>query len=284
MTHSDTPPTNASAASLKQLLEGALKHQTSTQKEIQQMIAHLNSVLESDAHHLVRGFEIDAKYVIAATNLIQSFILFMYSECPEHKFTVTLFQQTLHNSSILLKLIIDGKPETLSLLEAQLEIYSQILLGQKPMNALTTSPTQIMWLKQRLDFSALEIKILYDAEHASLEAMPEFEDVATYIETVHHTVAKGLSSFHALQTVLSQLLLKEQSHINEALTILQQKLDSSLSEADRPLVEKALRTVKEHKPDLFEEIRSLLNKSSIAGKAGDLVCSWIASLTSVMPK
>jgi hypothetical protein len=53
---------------------------------------------------------------------------------------------------------------------------------------------------------------------------------------------------------------------------------------DEQEVKEALLAVREHAPDSFEEIRQAINKGSASGAGGDMLYSWLASLSSVLPK
>lgn len=268
------------AAQVKKIVEEALKNQAIANSEIAALLHSLLNIAESDQEHIVRGMELPATYRMAGLSLLVFFTRLIELEHPTIKVTSITEQK-----DEWVKFILEVESKHRQTVENLLEHYSQALLRKKALNTVAKSDRALMELKKALDVSALEISLTKGIEAEGLEEVSShIESFGAEVEQLHQIVGRGLSNMNALQHVIISLLSEEREVINKALLTLRDRLHLKMTAEDVEEIKAALLMVREHAPDTFEELRQIINKTSVSGAAGDVLYSWLASLSSVMPK
>ena len=268
------------AAQVKKIVEEALKNQAVANSEIAALLHSLLNIAESDQEHIVRGMELPAPYRMAGLSLLLFFTRLVELEHPNIK-----VKSITEQKDEWVKFILEVESKHRQTVENLLEHYSQALLRKKALNSVAKGDRALMELKKALDVSALEISLTKGIEAEGLEEVSShIESFGTEVEQLHQIVGRGLSNMSALQHVIISLLSEEREAINKALLTLRDRLHLKMSAEDVEEIKAALLMVREHAPDTFEELRQIINKTSVSGAAGDMLYSWLASLSSVMPK
>jgi hypothetical protein len=265
-----TPPNS----SFETIIQQALDSQSISSAEAEALIENLRSIAESDQHHIVRGMQLSSDQIIPGLALLHYFSRIIAQKYPAMAYKFTTEQHASH-----IKLIIETSTDNAFIIEEMLEKFSQILLGKLPLNQLVSEETQLMELKQALDLSVLMVNINQTLAHH----MDDFTGKAPGLEDavigLHSTIGYGISGLKELQQVITNLLREDRTSITHSLHILRSRLYHNMSESDQKAVEHALLDVKQHEPDVFETIRQAINRHSESGGAGDVLYSWISSLS-----
>lgn len=268
------------SANVRKIVEEALENEALTNVEVISVLHSLLDVTESDQEHIIRGMELPSTYRIAGLQLLAFFSRLVELHYPAIKMKCITEQEGER-----VKFILEVDAEHRHKIESLLEHYSLVLLKEAPIDSVAKNDKQLMELKKVLDLSALEISLSKGIEASHLEGVSdEMESFAEEVEHLHTLVGRGLGAMQELQNIMASLLSTEQESISKALKILRERLHVNMTEEDEQEVKAALLAVKEHAPDSFEEIRQLINKSSASGAAGDTLYSWVASLSTLMPK
>lgn len=268
------------AAQVKKIVEEALQNEAVANSEIAALLHSLLNNVESDQEHIVRGMELPSTYRMAGLSLLLFFTRLVELEHPHIK-----VKSITEQKDEWVKLILEVESKHRQTVENLLEHYSQALLRKKALNSVAKSDRALMELKKALDVSALEISLTKGIETEGLEEVSShIESFGAEVEQLHQNVGRGLSNMSALQHVIISLLSEEREAINKALLTLRDRLHLKMSAEDVEEIKAALLMVREHAPDTFEELRQIINKTSVSGAAGDMLYSWLASLSGVMPK
>lgn len=276
------PPSYPASAeqvhALQDVIKDALANQSITHAEVTSLLNNLQDMAESDQRHIVRGMELTADQIIPGLGLLHYFSRIVEQKYPAIAATYTISQSGRH-----LKMSIEATEQDIVRLEETLEKYSLILLGKLPLNQLLSEEKALMELKQTLDLSALIVNINETLKHNLDDFTGKAPDLEEKVRKLHTTIGHGISGIQELQLVISSLLKQERDSIRHSLQILRSRLSVNMSQSDEAAVKEALLTVKEQEPDAFNEIREVINRSSQSGAAGDVIYSWIASLSRIMP-
>lgn len=280
MTQSPTLSSMEKSAKVKEIIEEALESQALTNAEVVSVLHNLLDSAESDQEHIIRGMDFPPSYRVAGLLLLSFFPRLVELRHPHMWVKYTTLQEGER-----VKFIIETDKQHSKKIEALLEHYSQILLREVPLNVLAKDERQLMELKKILDLSALEISLGKQIEAAHLvEMSDQMESFSEEVEYLHKIVGRGIGGMKELRDIIASLVSEEQEMVNKALLLLRDRLHVNMSATDEEEVKAALLAVKEHAPDSFEEIRQVINKGSVSGAAGDMLYSWIASLSTVLPK
>ncbi len=268
------------SARVKEIVEDALENQELSNQDVVAVLHNLLNVVESDQEHIVRGMDLPAAYRAAGLQLLS-----FYPRLVELRYPHVAVKYVTELQGEHIRFIVEVDAEYRRRLETLLEHYSQLLLKEASPDIVAKDDRQRMELKKVLDLSALELSL--GNEMAALEwaaTSEQIDSLAAEVETLHMRVGRGLGGMRELRHIVASLLAGNQEVVNKALAVLRDKLHVAMTVEDENEVKEALLAVREHAPDSFEEIRRVINQGSASGAAGDMLYSWLASLSSVLPK
>lgn len=254
--------------------------QPEAEEEVKLLLKGLLDSIESDTSHIVRTVSLPLVYQQAGVGLLHYVSRILAFRCPDVPVKVAI----IHDESFV-KLRLEVPENKRSEIEAVVEDYSAVLKGAKPLNQLLSQTEHLMELKQKLDLSALEIRITRDIiENPDPENMDNIETLEAEIRQFHQLIGRGLSQVQVVSAVITSLLEQERHKVQAALLVLQKKMDHVISESDEGVVKEALATILEHEPQFFNQIQDAISHSGTSGKIMDNLLSWASSLSTVMPR
>ncbi len=254
--------------------------QPDAEQEVKLLLKGLLDSIESDTSHIVRTVSLPLVYQQAGISLLHYVTRILAFRCPDVPVKIAL----IHDESFI-KLRIEMPEHKRAEVEAVVEDYSAVLKGAKPLNQLLSETAHIMELKQKLDLSALEIRITRDIiENPDPENINNIEALESDVRQFHQLIGRGLSQVQVVSAVITSLLEQERHKVQAALLVLQKKMDHVISESDEGVIKEALATILEHEPQFFDQIQEAINHSGTSGKILDNLLSWASSLSNVMPR
>lgn len=270
---------SAQVDEIKQTIE-ALEHlQGQASDEVKSLIKGLADVFGSDSQHIVRSMTLPELYQQIGISLLHYFgrlVRFIHPTIP------VVVRVTQDGNYV--KFEVEAPEQHLATIEETLENYGFALRGQLPLNELLPDPAQLMEWKQKLDLSALEVKITRDLLESPDGVRDEsLEAFGADARTLHHLVGIGISGVNALAVAIGSVLEENRASINGALLVLQKKLEGKITADDEAEIKEALETVLRQEPEVFKTIHNIAAGSLVSGRTADTLLSWIVSLSGVLP-
>lgn len=264
---------------IKQTLN-SLEHQKDAGKEIKALLKGLIDSAGSDKQHIVRSMVFPEVYTQSGIALLHYFSRIVQLTHPDIDMEISVTQE---GEGVTLS--IEVAESDYKTVDEALENYGLALKGSMPLNAILSDPNHLMEWKQKLDLSALEVKITRDLmESPDTPHSQDIEALAEDAKTLHNLVGDGVSGLNALSVVIGSILEEDRHQINDALLLIQRKLSVKLTEEDEEEVKEALETILKHEPEIFEQIHDVVSGKTVSGGAADSLMSWIATLSGVMPR
>lgn len=196
------------------------------------------------------------------------------------KMTIEQFHLDIH-------LTIECTEALYSEVEESLELYSLVLRGKKPMDALFSNENARMELKHILDMSVLQLSVAVGiSEHApNLKEATDFKFLEEEIHNLHHYIGERLSVLFDIRQMINELLEEQKERIEGALEKIRDSLDESThAHFKDEHVTEAFQAVKSEEPDSYNRILETLNRLSASGHAGDTLNAWVMALMKSLPR
>ncbi|WP_028219515.1 ATP synthase subunit B family protein [Paraburkholderia oxyphila] len=207
-------------------------------------------------------------------------ILSYFSEVLRQKYPDEEMAVRIEQFGSLVRMTIDGPTGWRDIIERDLAVYGDVVVGKVAPEALLRSEIGILRLRNKLDLARTELEFERrvnaistansDARIASLEDQ---------LERMHGAIAMSLSSRGGSGLDIAALMAQQSSNevVREALQLLDKQLSKSVTLDDRAAVEAAAKTIGDRDPSLLKRIYDFLSSSS-SGAAGALLASWIQGL------
>jgi hypothetical protein len=232
----------------------------------------------SDSSHIIRCFpELPDAYVPATVALLSGVYDLL---TPKEREAVEL---SVVRSAEGLRLVIRAQGAAADAVDEHLEQFGAALRQDIPLNELVNDKEALMRLKQRLDLVALELSIAAgDDGSAQDEAaiMQQIEAQGKEVERFFNAMGEGLRAVTQLRLLIIKRL-KDTSDTKERQVF--EHLVKLLDGQHKDL-KASFQALKKDAPDLFEQLKDLINRGSESGKAGDYLYGWIASIVNILPK
>lgn len=249
-------------------------------ESIQHLLKNLVDALESDHQHIVRGMVFPEGYDQPGIALLHYFGRIARQHYPDIALKVSVTQK-----NNFIKLVVTTPTSHRQTLEEMLEQYGQILQGALPLTTLAKQERHLMEFKQKLDLSALELRITKDLledneidEHQTLQLLEEG------IRSLHALVGAGVRGLYHLNELLHLSLKKDHKETHEAMQRLLAKLSGLVTEKDEETIKADLLTIMQKDPAVFDEIYAIISSHTVSGKTGGFLSSWMASLSNILPR
>lgn len=204
------------------------------------------------------------------------------------------------------RLHIETEDGTKEIIEKTLEDYTLVVSNQAPVEILFDNKLEIMALKNKLEIASMEVRQTRDMltlsrEHSNERVLSLEEDIQhlrsqigsqmsltsqgnKIIEMQMETSDKmvnGLveSSQHLIKDLIKQT--PNNSEVREALNLINNKLESGITENDEIEVKSAIEIVNESAPSVFKDLKIALKNTSY-GVSGNFVYKWLVDITNMI--
>jgi predicted RNA-binding Zn ribbon-like protein len=232
----------------------------------------------SDKRHIVRTVTVKEAWNPAALSLLDFLYTYLQWKHADKDIRVSV-EQSHEGLTVAITV-----PEALhDAVEASLEAYSLALRQKIPLSDLVSNKTHLIVFKQRLDLSVLELG-LHGEESLGANPMEAMTAQSRDVFALHAAVGESLSAVSQLRTIVKELLSSEKGKAKEALEVLAKRLEGVLAAEHEAEVKQALSALQAEEPDVFEQIRNLINQGSVSGKAGDYLYGWISAIAGTLPR
>ena len=263
---------------VKKTLEALESSEVEVSNNVKRLLKGVADVMDSDMRHIVRTLELPDAFVQTGVSLLHYVSRMLAFKFPDESIKVTVTQDGNQ-----VRLVLEVSEGQYGDVEEVLESYGRVLLRKQPLSSVLTNKVQLMEWKQKLDISALELRITRDLYNNADGLLSEDVDALEEdVKTLHHLIGNGLRGYFALQHIVSRQ--EDAGPVKEALSLLQQKLSMKITQDDEEEVKNALSVIVQYEPAVFSEISDAVYGGSLPGKAENYLTSWIASLSGILPR
>ena len=265
---------------LMKTLEALEFHQDAVGEDVKHLLKNLIDAMDSDHRHIVRSVVFPEVYCQAGMALLHYFGRIIKIKYPGVVFKLSVIQK-----GQMVKLVIEVPESYRMPIEETLEHYGQVLRGVQPLTLLVTESRDLMEFKQKLDLSALELRVTKDLfENADVNQSQTIQKLEEDVRQLHILVGNGVCGLYHLNELLHLSLQRSHKETRESMLVLINKLSGTISEKDENEVKEALQVILRRDPKVFEEIHNIVTGKTISGKTGGFLSSWVASLAGLMPR
>lgn len=243
-----------------------------------------NDILEDElegSSKIKRSITFSAEHVQAGIAILANFSRVVNQKYPNIPVSVSIEQVGL-----TVFLIIKTPTGEMDRVQETLDNYGMVLCGDMSVSALLDDPLHAHELKNKLEISALELRMTKELHHqAKLLHGERINSLESQVQHLHSLIGAGLSQSKDIHNLLS-LLIKHHSQdtvIESAVACLVRSLSANMTPKDPSQVLDALKTIEKHDSKLFDSIKEIL-KDVITGVSTDVTTGWLGAIINSLPK
>lgn len=270
----------------------ALKHS----KVLKYLHELTESSLESqlsnpDVERIIRSIEFPPEYYQSGITILSYFTTIL-----RHKNLSEQVKVSIEQSGLKVRLIIESPSGQREMIERTLETYALVVLGNRPVEELTTDPYEVMELKNQLriahaqlqnqrDMLALKGSEVEDTKAAlkRLERRSE-EDRARFMALIERLASHNAELSTGFKELTEQAVRAQNKALAGALDNLYKVVERGVREEDRDEVIRNLAAIRQQDPGVFKRVSDILVSGAISGAAGNYLYAWLQFLVGSLPK
>lgn len=167
-----------------------------------------------------------------------------------------------------------------------LDQYGLVVLGQISPNELLSNPMHIMELKNKLEMSAMELRMTKELlENTKSMQNERIESLEEKVSQLHALVGSGVTESSELHTIFKALIRvnSKGSEIEKAVSTLIKNISICAYKEDNKEANEAIKVIVDKEPGLFNHLQYVV-KGTICGAGGSVAGSWITAFINALPK
>lgn len=213
-------------------------------------------------------------------------ILSYFSDIIRRKYPGVDAKVTIEQEDRFVRMIIETPDGQKEKIEKALWEYGLVVQGKMKPEELISDPLAVLELKNKLEIARLELdqtrRLLTHAESTSTNRIASLEK---QVETLHSLVGETLKGTNNAFIVMERMIktYNLNDDIRESLKIIASKINRGIKNSDETEVKQALRNVHGENPQLLTELKDFI-KGTLQGAGGNLLSSWITTITASLPK
>lgn len=273
--------------------------------DIEREIKTYDSVWSEDAldpdNLIDKCIEFSPEHYQAGMGILSYFGEIIKTKHPDIQATVKIEQD-----GNFVRLHIETEDGTKEIIEKTLEDYTLVVTNQAPIETLFENRIEIMALQNKLEIAAMEIRQTRDmlalSRDNSSSRILSLEDEIQHLRSQigsQISIANKSNNIIEMQAETSNKMAIElidsskllihniitnnpmHSDVKDALTLINNKLESDITESDAPEIITAIETINENSPSIFKELEVAL-KNTAYGVSGNIVYKWFTSIANAM--
>ena len=216
-------------------------------------------------------------------------ILNYFSEIIKQKYPHIKVKVKIEQEQSTVRMIVETPEGEIKKVEETLDQYGMVVQGKMLPEQLLSDPFEIMALKQKLELSALELRhtkeLLNTARNYDKNNKEKIFQLENQVKSLYNLVGECLRGTKSAHLLTKKLLDKYNSNdiVKDSLELIGKKINIGIKPSDEKEIKQTLESIRKEDPKVLKELSSLL-KGSIAGVGGNLLYSWIITVTNVLPK
>ena len=216
-------------------------------------------------------------------------ILSYFSEVVNQKYPDINVKIKIEQEQSTVRMIVETPKGEIKKIEETLDQYGMVVQGQIPPNQLLHNPLEIMALEQKLERSALELRhtkeLLDTAKIYNKENKEKIFQLEDQVKSLHNIIGESLRGTKSAHLLIRKLLDKYNSNdiVKDSLELIEKKISVGIKPSDKKEIKQTLESIKRENPKVLKELSDFV-KGSITGVGGNLLYSWIITVSNALPK
>nr|WP_321440075.1 hypothetical protein [uncultured Hyphomonas sp.] len=228
-------------------------------------------------HKIERTLEFRPEHKQAGISILNYFSEVLNKRYPENDAKIKISQK-----GNLVSLIVETTNGDVETIEAELQMYGEIIEGSQPLPGYFKNDLDTLELKNKLEIAKMEIRMTREMlEYSKTSSSERIDSLESQVKSLQKLIGSSIKVNHSLSNQIGRLIDSKSIPQEVAIELgrIQELAEGGLTEANEAEVKASIRSIQSKDESVLHKLANLSGAAAV-GASGNLLATWILQVLS----